>query len=98
MQHLQNQNSRPGLGLRGRGAHASIKPGVPRANRASPRIAVPKKAFQPAERATDLECGGKRSATPLRIDPMIQSAVVVPTSRDYAGALQKAVSRSAGSF
>jgi len=29
---------------------------------------------------------------------MIQSAVVVPTSRDYAGALQKAVSRSAGSF
>jgi hypothetical protein len=27
---------------------------------------------------------------------MIQSAVVVPTSRDYAGALQKAVTRSAG--
>ena len=36
-----------------------------------------------------MECGGKRSATALWIDPMIQSAVVVPTTRDYADALQK---------
>jgi hypothetical protein len=56
--------------MRVRGAHASIKPGVQRAKRANPRIAVKKKGFQPAERATDLECGGELEATrPPWIDP-----------------------------
>jgi hypothetical protein len=39
------------------------------------------KGFQPAERATHLECGGKRSASLLWIQPMIKSAIVFPTSR-----------------
>jgi hypothetical protein len=42
---------------------------------------------KPAERAADLECGGERSATPLWIDSIIQSAVAVPTSRDSPNAL-----------
>jgi hypothetical protein len=47
---------------------------------------------------TDLECGGKRSATPLWIEPNIQSAVAVPTSRDSAGALQISVARVGSSI
>jgi hypothetical protein len=46
------------------------------------------KQDEPTEWATDLECGGKRSATPLWIERIIQSAVAVPTTRDSAGALQ----------
>src|ERR1041385_989272 len=59
------------------------------------RRRIAKRILSP-RRATDLERGGKRSATPLWTDPMIQSAVLVPTSRDCAGALQKAVARFAG--
>jgi len=86
--------------MRVRGAHGSIEPGVQRAKRANPRVAI-QEGFQPAERATDLECGGNpdlSGAIPLWVDPMIQSDIVVPTGRDYAGALHKAVTRSAGSF
>ena len=66
--------------LRVRGAHDSIKPGVQRAKRANPRIAI-QEGFQPAERATDLECGGKRSASPFWIDPMIHSKRLSPAPR-----------------
>jgi len=50
-----------------------------------------KNPTKPAERATDLECGGNpdlSGATPLWIDPIIQSAVAVPTGRDSDGGLQ----------
>jgi hypothetical protein len=67
-----------------RGAHNSINPGVRRAKRANPRIAI-QEGFQPAERATDLMRGDKLDlpgATPLWIDLMTP----------------RAVTRSAGSF
>jgi len=45
------------LPLRVREAHEGIKPELRRAKRANPGISI-QQGFQPAERATDLECGG----------------------------------------
>ena len=52
----------------------SIKPGVQRAERANPRIAI-QKGFSPRTRATEVECGGTSSSPLLWIDPIIEKAV-----------------------